>query len=575
MNKKIARESLMKALFIVTTQIVYGQIFGSKNILVGMIMAMGVVAFLNRDLTGQIIFRTTTFLILNLVLGVLSYLSVIDIWWGLVINVLTIFIITYIYMNDFRSPTSYIFIMLYIFMWASPVNLDELPYRLLALSFSIFIIILAQIIFNKGKFISKSNQIINDIVDDLQKQINDIIMGEFDIKTNIQINKKIRSLLALIDERKQKRKYNSKHEINQFNIAVCLDRLNLIINNVAKYNKDKNIKSKYLNDLKVQINNIKEFNEDKKDVNEINKDIEEFINRYDKVKNKPLFLTENIHLLEIFRYSINDSKERKNKTLMRIYNIINIPSRVNLFDKIKESFNLKSLKFIYSFKLALSISLSMFLVQYLNIQYGKWIVITIYVIMQPYKEDTVKKAKKRFIGTFIGVILFFVLFSIIHDTIPKVLILLVAFFYYFYFKDYEKKVMSMTIVSLSSISLVENINILSIDRFIFVTVGISIALLFNKYFLPYNISNSIEELKHKYKKNSKEISKEVDKVIRGKGSLDKVIKLSLIENKLENKLIANNEIVKDKNVEKLIYRQSMIMSDTRFLLLRHYYSNQL
>lgn len=571
MDKQKAKKSLMKALFIVSMQIIYVKLFGYKNILVGMIMGMGTVSFLMRDLTGNLVYRGITFLILNIILGIFSFLSPINMWIGFFINFLTIFLTTYVYMNDFRSPTSYIFLMSYIFMWAIPVSFKELPARLLALGFSIIPIILAQLIFNKHRFENDSKKIIEEIIKDINKQIDDIKNNTFEISENLEINKKIRSLLVLINEKSSNKFQNSKYEMKQFNIAVYLDRINLIIGHVAKNKKDKNFKEEYLSDIKVQINNISLYNEDYSYIEIINKNIDEFIKKYESISDKPIFISDSIHLLKVLKININNKEECKERNIYKIYKTVNVAHKFELIISMKENFNLKSLKMIYSLKLALSISLAMFLVQFLKIPYGRWIVITIYVIMQPYEEDTVIKAKKRLKGTFIGVILFFSIFSLIHDTIPKMIILFIAFYYYFYFKEYDKKVMCMTTISLSSVSLVNYINIISIGRLMFIVVGVGFGLLINKYFLPYNITDSIEELKLKYKNNERKIQKELDKVLKGKGNLDKLIKLTLEESQIENKLIANNSRAKDEELEKIIYKHSIMMSDARFLLLRFYH----
>lgn len=571
MDKQKAKQSLMKALFIVSMQIIYVKLFGYKNILVGMIMGMGTVSFLMRDLTGNLVYRGITFLILNIILGIFSFLSPINMWIGFIINFLTIFLTTYVYMNDFRSPTSYIFLMSYIFMWAIPVSFKELPARLLALGFSIIPIILAQLIFNKNRFENDSKKIIEEIIKDINKQIDDIKNNTFEISENLEINKKIRSLLVLINEKSSNKFQNSKYEMKQFNIAVYLDRINLIIGHVAKNKKDKKFKDEYLSDIKVQINNISLYNEDYSYIDIINKNIDEFIKKYESISDKPIFISDSIHLLKVLKININNKEECKERNIYKIYKTVNVAHKFELIISMKENFNLKSLKMIYSLKLALSISLAMFLVQFLKIPYGRWIVITIYVIMQPYEEDTVIKAKKRLKGTFIGVILFFSIFSLIHDTIPKMIVLFIAFYYYFYFKEYDKKVMCMTTISLSSVSLVNYINIISIGRLMFIVVGVGFGLLINKYFLPYNITDSIEELKLKYKNNERKIQKELDKVLKGKGNLDKLIKLTLEESQIENKLIANNSRAKDEELEKIIYKHSIMMSDARFLLLRFYH----
>lgn len=105
----------------------------------------------------------------------------------------------------------------------------------------------------------------------------------------------------------------------------------------------------------------------------------------------------------------------------------------------------------------------------------------------------------------------------------------------------------------------------------FIAIGVGFGLLINKYLLPYNITDSIEELKLKYKNNEIKIQKELDKVLKGKGNLDKLIKLTLEESQIENKLIANNSRAKDEELEKIIYKHSIMMSDARFLLLRFYH----
>ncbi|MCR8747091.1 FUSC family protein [Romboutsia lituseburensis] len=571
MDKQKTKQSLMKALFIVSVQIIYVKLFGYKNILVGMIMGMGTVSFLMRDLTGNLIYRSITFLILNIILGILSFLSPINMWIGFIINFSTIFLTTYVYMNDFRSPTSYIFLMSYIFMWAIPVSFKELPTRSVALGFSIVPIILAQIIFNKHRFGNESKKITEEIIKDISKQIDDIKNNTFETSENLEINKKIRNLLVLINEKSHNKFQHSKYEMKQFNIAVYLDRINLIIGHIAKNKKDKQFKDEYLADIKIQINNINLYNEDYSYIDIINKNIDEFIKKYESIGDKPIFISDSIHLLKVLKININNKEECKERNIYKIYKNVNIAHGFELLTSMKENFNLNSLKMIYSLKLALSIALAMFLVQFLKIPYGRWIVITIYVIMQPYEEDTVIKAKKRLKGTFIGVILFFSIFSLIHDTIPKMIVLFIAFFYYFYFKEYDKKVMCMTTISLSSVSLVHYINIISVGRLMFIAIGVGFGLLINKYFLPYNITDSIEELKLKYKNNERKIQKELDKVLKGKGNLDKLIKLTLEESQIENKLIANNSRAKDEELEKIIYKHSIMMSDARFLLLRFYH----
>ncbi|MDU6250130.1 MAG: hypothetical protein E6612_14595 [Paeniclostridium sordellii] len=181
-------------------QIFYITIFGRHNIIIGIILGLAAVGFINRDFTGQILYRTITFLIINLYLAIAAYFATTNIYIGLVINFITIFMVTYVYMNDYKHPTSYTFLMAYIFMVCMKINIDELPLRLLAVSMGVIFIILPQIILNRKQFEKKSTNIIKNIVKEILEQIDDLIDGKYEEGKSIKINQKIRSLVICINE---------------------------------------------------------------------------------------------------------------------------------------------------------------------------------------------------------------------------------------------------------------------------------------------------------------------------------------------------------------------------------------
>ena len=70
---------------------------------------------------------------------------------------------------------------------------------------------------------------------------------------------------------------------------------------------------------------------------------------------------------------------------------------------IKESFRSNSLRFSYAFRLAIGITVTSFIVDYFNIQEGRWIVYTVNSLIQPFYEKYEEKTKDRIIATVIGV----------------------------------------------------------------------------------------------------------------------------------------------------------------------------
>ncbi|EQK44472.1 FUSC family protein [Paraclostridium bifermentans] len=571
MDKKNLIQSFLKAVFLLLIQIFYMKVFGRNNMLIGLMLGIAAVVFLKRDFTGNLLYRTITFLTINLLLGIVAYLSNLNIYTGFVLNFIAIFATTYAYMNDFRQPTSYIFLMTYIFMWSVQITSSELQMRLLSITFGVLLIIFFQVLFNMKKFKIKSDEMIKSIIKDINYQIDNLIKGNYDESISINTNQKIRNLIIFINERSHKKLKNTKYELDKFNLGICLFRLNLIINHVYKSNINKSNQDEYLLDLKEQLKNLEMFNERLIDVNTISLTIEEFLKKYDKKRLKEKYIDESIYILKTFTERINNLPISDSKILNKLYTTVNVPASFSLFENMIENFNFKSLRFKYSLRVSVALSISMFLVSLIGgLRHSAWIILSTYVILQPYQEDSLVKAKQRFLGVTIGAFIFFLVFSIVRDYVPISIILLISFTGYFYFREYKKKVIMTTIMSLSSISLVQNIESTSFNRFAFVSIGIFIGLVFNKYFLPYNINDSINELKHKYKKITKEILKEIESITKGSGNLDKVVKLSMQKNQIENKLILNSNKINQNNIEKFIYEQSIKMNDEKYLIVKKF-----
>lgn len=571
MDKKNLIQSFLKAVFLLLIQIFYMKVFGRNNMLIGLMLGIAAVVFLKRDFTGNLLYRTITFLTINLLLGIVAYLSNLNIYTGFVLNFIAIFATTYAYMNDFRQPTSYIFLMTYIFMWSVQITSSELQMRLLSITFGVLLIIFFQVLFNMKKFKIKSDEMIKSIIKDINYQIDNLIKGNYDESISINTNQKIRNLIIFINERSHKKLKNTKYELDKFNLGICLFRLNLIINHVYKSNINKSNQNEYLLDLKEQLKNLEMFNERLIDVNTISLTIEEFLKKYDKKRLKEKYIDESIYILKTFTERINNLPISDSKILNKLYTTVNVPASFSLFENMIENFNFKSLRFKYSLRVSVALSISMFLVSLIGgLRHSAWIILSTYVILQPYQEDSLVKAKQRFLGVTIGAFIFFLVFSIVRDYVPISIILLISFTGYFYFREYKKKVIMTTIMSLSSISLVQNIESTSFNRFVFVSIGICIGLVFNKYFLPYNINDSINELKHKYKKITKEILKEIESITKGSGNLDKVVKLSMQKNQIENKLILNSNKLNENNIEKFIYEQSIKMNDEKYLIVKKF-----
>ncbi|MBO3376812.1 FUSC family protein [Clostridium perfringens] len=549
----------------------YKTIFGVENTIIGLIIAMASYAFLRLDLTSYPIYKSMIFLILNLFLAISAYISAINPFVGLIINFLILFTVSFIYTTEFKNVISYIFLLLYVYMWEYPISLDELPRRLVAMGVGVFIIIGIHILFNRRNFKKNSNSIIIRSIRNIQKEICHIINKSYREKENIYIDSELRKLLILIEGRNNNKFIENHKDDIYFNIVLILERINSIINKVGKFNNKSKDVIDYLNSLNHDLENITLFLERKLEcINEEKADLNKDSTINNWTEKEYAFLGECTELIRLLEKNINNLYEYNRKKSRK-----RIKVKFNLKELLigNSSLKMKDLRVAYSLKLAIAVSLIMFIVDLFKIPQGRWIVTSVYVVIQPYEEETLTKAIKRFKGTIIGVIIYISIFTFFVHIIPLELLLLILMFLYFVQKDYEKKVVCTALMTLSFGLSRSTVGYLAFYRFLFVIIGIVIALGINKLIFPQSIKNSIYDLKERYLELTSKLLCELKSILYEEKYNENTVKLLLDCNLIESKLIENKLIAENLELKDLVYKQSIILSKIRCLILFINYSN--
>ncbi|MDM0480650.1 FUSC family protein [Clostridium perfringens] len=571
MNIKRFKLPLIFAVLSVVLMGGYKIIFGVENTIIGLIIAMASYAFLRLDLTSYPIYKSMIFLILNLFLAISAYISSINPFIGLIINFLILFTVSFIYTTEFKNVISYIFLLLYVYMWEYPISLDQLPRRLVAMGVGVFIIIGIHILFNRRNFKKNSNNIIIKSIRNIQREISHIINESYMEKENIYIDSELRKLLILIKGRNNNKFIENHKDDIYFNIVLILERINSIINKVGKVNSKSEVVIEYLNSLNHDLENITLFLEGKVEcINEEKDDLgkESMINSL--AEKEYAFLGECTELIRLLEKNINNLYEyNKKKPRKRIKVKFNLKELVVGNNSLK----MKHLRVAYSLKLAIAVSLIMFIVDLFKIPQGRWIVTSVYVVIQPYEEETLTKAIKRFKGTIIGVIIYISIFTFFPHIIPLELLLLILMFLYFTQKDYDKKVVCTALMTLSFGLSRSTVGSLAFYRFLFVIIGIGIALGVNKLIFPQSIKNSIYDLKERYLELTNKLLCELKSILYEEEYNENTVKLLLDCNLIESKLMENKLIAENLKLKDLVYKQSIILSKIRCLILFINYSN--
>ncbi len=571
MNIKKFKLPLIFAVLSVVLMGGYKTIFGVENTIIGLIIAMASYAFLRLDLTSYPIYKSMIFLILNLFLAISAYISAINPFVGLIINFLILFTVSFIYTTEFKNVISYIFLLLYVYMWEYPISLDELPRRLVAMGVGVFIIIGIHILFNRRNFKKNSNNIIIRSIRNIQKEICHIINKSYKEKENIYIDSELRKLLVLIEGRNNNKFIDNNKDDIYFNIVLILERINSIINKVGKVNNKSKDVIDYLNSLNHDLENITLFLERKVDcINEEKDDLNKSSTINNWAEKEYAFLEECTELIRLLEKNINNLYEYNRKKSRK-----RIKVKFNLKELLigNSSLKVKHLRVAYSLKLAIAVSVIMFIVDLFKIPQGRWIVTSVYVVIQPYEEETLTKAIKRFKGTIIGVIIYISIFTFFPHIIPLELLLLILMFFYFFQKDYDKKVVCTALMTLSLGLSRSTVGYLAFYRFLFVIIGIVIALGINKLIFPQSIKNSIYDLKERYLELTNKLLCELKSILYEDEYNENTVKLLLDCNLIESKLMENKLIAENLELKDLVYKQSIILNKIRCLILFINYSN--
>ncbi|WP_142710758.1 FUSC family protein [Clostridium perfringens] len=571
MNIKRFKLPLIFAVLSVVLMGLYKTIFGVENTIIGLIIAMASYAFLRLDLTSYPIYKSMIFLILNLFLAISAYISAINPFVGLIINFLILFTVSFIYTTEFKNVISYIFLLLYVYMLEYPISLDELPRRLVAMWLGVFIIIGIHILFNGRNFKKNSNTIIIRSIRNIQKEIFHIINESYRERENIYIDSELRKLLILIEGRNNNKFIENHKDDIYFNIVLILERINSIINKVGKINNKSKDVIDYLNSLNHDLENITLFLERKVDcINEEKDDLNKSSTINNFTDKEYTFLGECTELIRLLEKNINNLYEYNRKKSRK-----RIKVKFNLKELLigNSSLKVKHLRVAYSLKLAIAVSLIMFIVDLFKISQGRWIVTSVYVVIQPYEEETLTKAIKRFKGTIIGVIIYISIFTFFPHIIPLELLLLILMFLYFVQKDYEKKVVCTALMALSFGLSRSTVGYLAFYRFLFVIIGIVIALGINKLIFPQSIKNSIYDLKERYLELTNKLLYELKSILYEEKYNENTVKLLLDCNLIESKLMENKLIAENLELKDLVDKQSIILSKIRCLILFINYSN--
>ena len=516
-KKEIISLILSKTLifiFVVLLVSLFKTIFKPENSLIGVTTIVLMLVLLQMDLTLNPIKNLLNLIVLNLAFGLSAFLVSQNVILGLILNFSIMLFIGYYFSYELKKPVNMMVGLHYMLMIVSPISISQLPLRLLSLVAGAFIIMGVQLLANKNKLTKSRNAMFNTIVDDLLIKI-DLLKSQNDtenIDKSLSLN--INRLKSLIFESGKSDSHFTECGVNTMNVLSCLEKINSILDTI----KNKSYYSQILDDIFSVINDIKNG---KFDIN-----ISDLDDTYNKINLYSLDITDmeavydlidvvktlNVEL-KMYKNTINNQKN--------IQNELSIPQEFKELHVQKNLMKLKSPRFAYGLRLGLVVSLTFFIVKFFNIEYGEWAVYTVFALSQPHSEYTIRKSKKRIIGTIMGSIMMAILFNLVTDPSLRTVMLVLAGYLMSYVSDYRNLVAFITVSAVASAALyVPNPNFIIMNRILFVVIGIAIALIANKFVFNRKLLDEENNLNNIQRDSSRKM---LGEVLLNEGSKNKSV----------------------------------------------------
>lgn len=526
--------------------------FGNENSTVGIFIILLSVMLLKRDLSRKPIKNFLIIISVNLILAIGAFISYYLPFLGFFIIFFIVFSITYIVTHDLENPVYYPFILGLLLLLSKPITIDYLNIRLISLIIGSLFVICLNILVNKNKFSKSIKNSLITILKDIENMVNYRINNKQIDRT--EIDKNIALIRTQIDSSLKEEQFSKPIYTAVLNITTSLEQIEILLIE-EEFTKEELIKLKSLIDkLTTNIGNIKK--------------IRAILNNF--IKENRDFKQVLLYTFKVISYELGNPNNTQ-------YEVVKIPYNFKLLSILKEDFSVNSIKFIFSLKLAISISIIEFIGFYFNIPNINWIEYTILAILQPCLDNTFKKARSRVEGTFIGIIIFIVLdnlfllktdiFYFSFAPTLTIFICVLGFTYIFTtIHKYNRQIIFITIISLLIAQSSATVEATLIERFVYIIVGCIISLFMNYKVFPKTIKQQNIYLLKRYHNFNKIEIKNIKLALLDKLNFTENTILVLKSNIIQESITQNNNENKDNKIAELLKMETMINSISSFLI---------
>ncbi|MGL4739448.1 MAG: FUSC family protein [Sarcina sp.] len=520
-------------------------LLGSNNAIMGMLIVLSTLMLLGKDLTGNPYRNILKLSLLGVGSVVFAYLANLNVFLGLVINFIWIFILIYTNVFNLKIPMYISFLLTYLMLLVLKTTAIEILPRSIALIFAAFLVVGIQILIRQKKLKNNKRPNLKRSLDIIDRELANIVNRKETSLDKQDFYVAMKTWNANILERRQNNFYFTAAENTQSIMIANLEKLQQDIVAIENLYKTDDSYEVVLVSLRVVINEVNKFIKNTSTTEKIEAKLNLYLEKAEEKANN------------YYVYSISETM----KLLLDVLQKRNIETddvqilkkERSLLTLIRYSFRKDSLRFTFAIRMAILMSVSYFIVTGLHLEYGKWILFTLMSVCQPYDSTTTKAGVDRIKGTIIGAVIVFVTFTLIQFMPLRMGIMGLGFYAILNVKNPIGKGIGSTVFALSiaelGIKAGQMSMIITADRIMYTFIGFVVAILGSKAIYQYDITKETKSLIEAYYKI---IDANVKMIISMKSAKETGVNLRaamLLTKSMESKLIINNSILKNAGVD--------------------------
>ena len=547
------REIAQKGTIALVTTLGSGLLFGKNNMMIAFVLVLGAGALAVQNLRVKTCQKTLRLIGIDILLVCLAFIASLNGYWAIPINLFTLFMLIYVTVSPYNQITYKTFMMLFVFCQYSQIPLEDLPKRLLMVACVVTIVVLTGYL-DQSRYKALLPPQIHHGFRLLHEQLMQMIEGKFDEDLSEKLSEQMGELAYVIYHTSYKRYFTTYIGKVHFHFYLNMSYFNLILEQIYEQMHRGYFTKQNLMALKGLFDPIEAYFERRLKREELIKNFDEYIEANEASSG---FNEEVYEVIYALRKNFMELEEIPYHKKNQLYNDWGRSDLSRIRNKIRGKLNPKSMSFNFAMRMAVVISVLLFLAFKLGFYKFIWAIIPVMSITQPYYEDTRRRGSDRVKSNILAAIALTLIVDIVKMEWIVFALLVIAFYLIYAYKDYYHMSLFLTIISMSVSSFGTGMNTLVFYRIIYVLLGAGIVLTTSKL-MPYRLEDGIEEMITEIEHLNEVLEKESLLSLEGKANRNRIREAIIYSAVLSQKLSMKN---KQRHSERVQY---LLTTNTEF-----------